>query len=434
MKDTKYFTLYEHFRSLILDGSLSEDSKLPSIRECAASFEKSRTTVETAYDMLAADGYIISKPQSGFYVCAVNKANRIEPEKEEKVSYRFDLSTPSADKTAFNFTLWRKYVKGALRFDERLLSYGEVQGESDLRQAICDYVKKERGVFCSAEQIVVAAGTQSLIGILCAMLPEKKSVLFAGSNFIQGKAVFDAHGKDVSGMLDIEEALEKLQESKPDIIYTSPSHIDRWGSVMSSTQRRKLLSLAEKCGSLLIEDDYDSEFRYVSKPISPLRAMNNGENVLYIGTFSRLLLPSIRISFMVLPAALMSDYRKIAPLFNQTASKAEQLALCSFLRDGHLSSQIKKQRRHYAAKTAEMLSIASKKLSEGIRAEECAGSYLIRLIFSGDRSAAEICEKARGEGIKMQPVDDFGGARILLNVSGISTEDFAEVLEILQKL
>ena len=411
---------------------MPENSKLPSIRECAEAFEMSRTTVETAYEMLAADGYIISRPQSGFYVCRVDSGSAPEFKEAPKEDFRFDLVTPSADKSAFNFSLWRKYVKNALRFDERLLSYGEPQGECDLRQAICEYVKNERSVICAPEQVVVAAGTQSLIGILCALLPECRSVVFIGSYFAQGKAVFEDHKKKVCGTLSVEEGIEELEKGGFDMIYTSPSHIDRWGNVMTSEIRRRLLALAGESGSILIEDDYDNEFRYASKPISPLRAMNNGKNVIYIGSFSRLLLPSIRISFMILPPFLIGEYKRRGGLYNQTASKAEQLALCSFLRDGHLSAQIKKQRRYYLNKTHLMLQKAKEILPESIAAEECAGAYLIRLIFKTGEGSLEICERAGKRGVRLQPVDDSGGeARILVSVAGISVSQFEEVCRII---
>ena len=434
MKQTKYYQLYDHFRSLIVGGELSEGDKLPSIRACASSFETSRTTVEAAYDMLAAEGYVISKPQSGFIVCHVGDANNLSVEYEREENVRFDLVSPSADRSAFNFSLWRRYVKSALRQDERLLSYGEPQGEYDLRQAVCEFVRTQRGVICSPDQIVIAAGTQSLIAILCGVLKDAHDVAFVCSGFIQGEAVFEDHGRSVSEIPSYDDGLRFIEQKRPALVYVSPSHIDRWGSVMTSAERRRLLECAKASGSCIIEDDYDSEFRYASKYISPLRAMNGGENVIYIGTVSRLLIPSIRISFMVLPHELTLRYKERSALYNQTASKAEQIALCRYIRDGHLSAQIRKQRNRYLFKRNEMLKACESLLCSCVCAEECAGSYLIRLRFTCGKTAAELCALAAERGLRMQNVDDCGKeAHVMISIAGVNAEEFEQVCGIINE-
>lgn len=428
---TKYIQLYNYYKNLILSGVLKSNDKIPSIRKCAESFELSRTTVETAYDMLGAEGYIVSKAQSGFYVSdadfsSLNKDYGIDEQKTEGVAVKYDLVSSSGDKSSFNFALWRRYVKSALRQDERLLSYGEPQGEHDLREAISSFVAKERGVVCSASQVVVAAGTQNLIGILCAICPEFKRVTFVGSDFTQGKAVFEDYGKEIRSYPNVSDVTEDICDS---FIYTSPSHNDNWGSVMNSSDRIRLLKLALKNNSMIIEDDYDSEFRYYTRSVPSLQGMNAGKNVVYIGTFSKLLLPSIRISFMVIPPELISKYNERKHLYNQTASKSEQIALCQYIRDGHLQQQIKKQKKHYASKVRHVCERAKEILPREIGLTQCQSGYLIRATMETDKASEDISRYALKNGVLIKPAgNEKNKALFLLSVSGFNIDDTDDML------
>ena len=440
-KEPKYLKLYNYYKNLILSGILKDGEKMPSVRKCSVNFELSRTTVETAYEMLAAEGYIISKPQSGYYVCKVDKGH-IETlkkinthETDERKTVRFDLSTTAGDKASFNFSLWRRYVKSALRQDERLLSYGEPQGEADLREAICTYAQKERGVVCTPSQIVVAAGTQSLLGILCSITKEKKDVLFVGSKFEQAKAVFEDYGKNINAEIQISDKASEFESYSPSLIYTSPSHINSFGSVLKASKRKELLGFANRTNCLIIEDDYDSEFRYDKKPMPSLQGMNGGHNVIYIGTFSKLLLPSIRISFMVLPMSLIQAYLKRKDLYNQTASKAEQIALCQYIRDGHLAAQIRKQRKLYAAKSIYICKRANEVLKSNIVFKECMASYLIEIQIKTSKTANELCDNALQKGLKLKPIGEKNGlASVLISIAGFNQDDTDELLAIIAEL
>lgn len=434
--DKKYILLYEHFKTLIMQGRLRPDDKLPSVRACSQSFALSRTTVETAYSLLAAEGYVIAKSQSGYYVSSVDFSLLASPEahestgNEKKAEIRYDLVSSSQDKDSFNFALWRRYIKSALRQDKRLLSYGEAQGEYDLREAICTYINKQRGVICSPKQIVIAAGTQSLIAILCAITKKTDEVVFLGPEFAQGKAVFDDYGKKIKNL-----DYGKINEiEKGSVIYTSPSHIDVWGSVLKMDSRAKLLGYAKENGCLIIEDDYDSEFRYFQRSVPSLQSLDSEGRVVYIGTFSKLLLPSIRISFMVLPADLADEYAKRGRYYNQTASKTEQIALCQYLRDGHLSYQIRKQQKQYISKSKMMCEKAKKLFSDKIVFERCEASYLVKVKVKTDSSPEELASRALENGIKIKPVGkDSEYSPLLISVAGFETENCDDMLQTLKR-
>ena len=259
----RYMRVYRYYRSLIQEGKLEAGTKLPSIRTCSIQLNLSRTTVETAYLMLAAEGYIISKPQSGYYVTDFGTRKREERSQqtgERKKELLFDFSSSRVDRESFRFEVWRRYVKSALRQDERLLSYGEPQGEEELREELSRYLRRHRNVICTPDQIVVGAGVQSLLHILCPMVQERGQVFMNNESFHQGRTVFEDHGFFISG---IESG--KTELPKNSIFYLTPSQITSWGEVMGIGERMNLMKMAAEKNLLLIEDDYNSEFGYYSR-------------------------------------------------------------------------------------------------------------------------------------------------------------------------
>lgn len=376
---SKYNELYNYIKKEITDGQLSYGAKLPSIRKASALFSVSRTTVQNAYFALSADGYIISEPQSGYYVCRKLQKPERREESDKKRSVRLSFASAAADRESFDFNLWRRYIKSALRQDERLLSYSEPQGELELREALSQYILESRNVAAGADRIVIGAGVQSLLSVLCSLIEEKKTVSFPDRSFIQGASLFADYGFEVH-----------YRDKNAEIIYVSPSHMTRWGDVMPNKRRAELVRHSAQTGSLVIEDDYESDFLYNSRPTPSLHALAGGSGVVYLGSFSRLLLPSIRISFMVLTEELARKYRENIEKFSQTASKTEQLALCSFIRDGHLKAQIRKTRRFYTAKAKQFLLLLQKAFPEAeAEISENALQVIMKLPFDKKESVFE---------------------------------------------
>lgn len=420
-----YMQIYTYYKALITSGKLPPNRKLPSIRRCAESLSVSRTTAEAAYFQLCADGYIVSKPQSGYYVTDLYfrpPAKKPSAPAEQTPFVRYDFSSLSADPESFDFGLWKRYLKSALRQDARMLSYGEVQGEYDLRAAVAQYITEKRNVICTAENIVIGAGVQSLLHILCAILKEQHTIAFRDREFAQGMAIFRDHGFGIT---------EK--ESKADVLYISPSHVNRHGDVMPTQARIALLKSAAEHGTLLIEDDYDNEFAYFGRPAPALQGLDGGQHVIYLGTFSRLLLPSIRLSFMVLPDGFLRRYREIAALYNQTASKAEQIALCQFIRDGHLASQIRKVRRLYEQKTADLE--AAVRSIFGAQAKRISKTgFTVRANIQTPLSAAALIRLAAQKGIAVRAADAENGCLLFLSCSGVRSTEFQRALHILREI
>lgn len=425
-KEHLYLEVYHYYKELILDEKLLPGAKMPSLRKCSLELKLSRTTIENAYLQLAADGYIIAKAQSGYYVTDIagRKQPDKSPDKESAPACRFDFASSGVDRESFRFDLWQRYIKSALRQDDRLLSYGEPQGETDFRQALADYIRERRNILCSPEDIVVGAGIQSLLHILCPLLKEKRTVSFPTPSFLQGSTIFSDYGFEVC-----------YRNKDSDIIYVSPAHMTKWGEIMPVSRRLELVRHAAARNSLIIEDDFENEFVYLQKPTPSLYSLSGGRNVVYLGTFSRLLLPSIRISFMVLPPELAASYRKKAAFYNQTASKAEQIALCQFIRDGHLAAQTRKLKRLYAAKLKSLLAAVKETFGDQAPIKIGAAGTSLALTLSVNATGEKLKEAAFAQGLRLQILRALAGeVTVILSCSSMPAEDFVPACRLLKTI
>ncbi len=430
-QSTRYLQVYDYYKELINTGRLVEGTKMPSIRRCAQQLGLSRTTIETAYLCLAADGYIISRPQSGYYVTGrgVHKTADHAAQNTRAVStqtIRYNFTSNNVDADSFDFNLWRRYIKSTLRQDGRMLTYGEPQGEYELREVLCKYVINKRNAVCRPENIVIGAGSQALMNILCPLIKERKNVCFHDTHFAQGMVIFEDYGF----------SLVKTKENA-DILYMTPSHMTSLGDVMNVEKRLAMLKECAEHDRLIIEDDYDNEFRYFSKPIPCLQGLAGGDNVVYLSTFSKMLLPSIRLSFMILPDALLPFYEKKKPLYNQTASKSEQLALCQFLRDGHLESQIRKLKRLYTNKAKSLSSCLEQEFKKNAVVSLGESVFLVHIKVKCGMTGVQLREKALQHGLSVFAFggkEETGYAHIALSCCEVPTAEFPNAVALLKEL
>ena len=395
----KYTQLYNTIKDMILSGELAVGEKIPSVRKACGIYNVSMTTVQNAYFDLCADGYIIAQDKSGYFVSDIAKAHTNENYKAEEKDTQYDLTGGTADEESFDFTLWQRYIKSALRQTDRLLSYSQPKGEYDLRCAIAQYIKEKRNVITSPDRIIIGAGVQPLLQILCSLLNNKSSVSFPDKSFIQGMGIFESYGFDVH-----------TRDKNADIIYVSPSHMTRWGDVMPIKRRLELVAYSQEHNSLVIEDDYENEFLYNVKPTPSLFALGKG-NIVYMSSFSAMLLPGIRISFMVLTKELAKVYDEKSYLFAQTASKTEQIALCNYIRDGHVKSQTRKIRRLYTAKTKAFADLLKNELPDA-KIEIGENTLQIILLSRFNKDLSEFEEM----GLKIF-IEKYEGGEIVLVIS-----------------
>lgn len=428
-----YLRVYNYYRDLIENGTLAPGMKVQSIRKCAKELEVSRTTAEAAYQLLAADGYILSKPQSGFFVTELGVSKRRTEGKKvinsKTIECKYDFGAANADQESFDFGLWRRYIKSALRQDERLLSYGEPQGELELREAVCQYIGEKRRIVCRPEQIVVGAGSQNLLQILCPLIHGDRTIYMKQDDFRQGYAVFQDFGYRFTDNVKEAEViwLRSAQEDEG-----KKSSFVR----MSVAERLQIAENVVEHDQLLIEDDYDGEFQFHQQPLPAIQGLAGGRNVVYIGTFSKLLLPSIRISFMVLPEKLLERYKEREHLYNQTASKMEQIALCQFIRDGHLARQLRKTRKIYREKAKNLRICIEREFGE--MAEIHHGDMVFQTILEIkiNEDAVLLQKKLLDYGIRVRALEQLSGEypRIILSSTGVPAEQFPKAIQEMKKV
>lgn len=416
----KYIEIYNYYKNLILTNQLKAGDKLPSVRTATQLLPVSKTTIQNAYFELQADGYVIASPKSGYYVTEQKStASTVIKEKKEENKILYDLKSGDADEESFDIKLWQRYIKSALRQEDRLLSYGDVQGEADLREVLSDYIRAKRNVSASPDRIVVGAGVQSLLYILCSLIKDRKTVSFPDKSFVQGMNQFADYGFEV-----------RTRDKDADIIYVSPSHMTSYGNVMPIKRRLELVEYSKERGSLVIEDDFDSDFLYQTKPIPSLYALSNAQNIIYMGSFSNVLIPGIRISFMVLTEELANEFRKNENKFSQTASKTEQIALCQYIRDGHINSQARKIRRLYTAKAKYFCEELKKALPNAkINLSENGLQVKAEVMFNNNYKAFE------QNGINANIVDCSNGKlKIVFVPSAIKNDDIPKAINIIKSI
>lgn len=433
-----YRQIYMSVRKAIENGNLKKGGRLPSLRILSRDLDVSKITVKSAYEQLCAEGYIINKPQSGFYVEAEFSAApklaspNINSELSAKKLYKYDFGSKKIDENIININEWKKYVRDALNQSLALTSYGEAQGEEILRNALQKYSLGVRSVRTNAENIIVGAGTQPLLHLLCSLLGKNKRAALADKSFIQSEYVFKSHGykvrylnSDKSG--SPEKALDKIN---PDILLINPNSSGTEFANMPVTRRLEIIKWAKKNDALIIEDDYNGELRYSTHPV-PCVQNYDAENTVYIGSFSKVLLPSVRIGYMALPNRLMKKYNKIKRVTNQTASKTEQIALARYINDGKIDAHLRKARRIYLEKSRLMLDAVEEHFGEKADIFFNETSLYVMLKFKKPQKTDIKDIEKKSVNVTRYDADEN---RLILSFSGISNEKINDGVKALSEL
>lgn len=360
MEKYKYQKVYDLIIKDIELGYLKQHNKIPSVRMMATNLQVSKTTVENAYSQLLAEGYIYAKEKKGYYVDVSLSQRKIVPIVEQPLEipkkYRYDFSGRSVDHESFNFDIWHKYIKQALHQKEELMRYGEPFGELCLKKALQTYSREYRGVRRPVQNFVISAGFQTLLAHICGLFEADKVIGIAKGGFRQAEEVFkNCHMKIKEIPVDIEGiSVRELKKVKIDILYVNSSSGGYHGHPIKQQRRNELLMYAKENHVYIIEDDHNGELKFNTKPMEAMTKYDDSYSI-YLGSFSKLLLPSIRISYMALPTNLLDKYQEQFCHFHQTASKLEQIALASYIEDGQLARHLKRLRKQYAAKGNELL-------------------------------------------------------------------------------
>ncbi len=434
-----YRQIYMSVRNSIENGSLKRGSKLPSIRRLSADLDVSKITITSAYDQLCSEGYIINKPQSGYYIEANFKNTPAYNENSREISatntkyFEYDFSGKSIDKKIINLNEWKKCVKEVINQDYLLTSYGNEQGEETLRNALQRYALGVRSVNTSPENIVVGAGTQPLLNIICSLIGTNKKVAVADSSYVQAEYIFRSYSYkidyfecDNSGA-----TISSLEHIKPDILLINPNFVTKSGASMPVNRRLEIIAWARENNALIIEDDYNGELRYSTHP-TPCMQNYDKENTVYLGSFSKILLPSVRISYMVLPEKLINKYKSIKSYTNQTASKSEQLALAKYINNGKIDIHLRKARRVYLEKSKTILNSINRNFFNDIEIIFNETSLYITVMLDKSLDMNSFIKKLNESSVNVMPTTNNN--MLNLSFSGIDEEKIDKGIEIISEI
>lgn len=373
-----YQQLYHYIKEEIKTGSIPYNCKLPSKRKLAVHLGISQNTIQAAYDQLIEEGYIQSFEKKGFYVNKLDhlQSLKVNPVLDNNVTtehspvIHYDFSYHGVDFAAFPFDTWRRLSKEVINeYDRDLLQLGDSSGYYRLRSVLTTYLHQSRGVNCTEEQIIISSGTEMLFQSLIQLFNhdyiygiedpgyERLNQLFRGNRAIFTSISIDENGLDP----------EEVEKHMPNVLCITPAHQFPSGQIMPINRRIRLLNWAnQEQNRYIIEDDYDSEFKYSGKPIPALQGIDENEKVIYMGSLSKSIAPTLRVSYMVLPPHLLIRYRKELSYQLCPVPIFEQKVLCRFIEDGYFERHLNKMRNIYKRKR-ELLVASLQKINPKIR-------------------------------------------------------------------
>ncbi len=446
-----YEQLYTHIKKEIAEGHFVKNEKLPSKRRLAALLQCSQNTVQAAYNQLADEGYLKVKAKSGYYIAELDGILSLDTvlpsladSEEHMASYVYDFSYQGVDFECFPFTIWRRFTRDVINNNDRdLMQTGHPQGFEKLRAGITRYLHHSRGVRCTPEQIIISSGTEFLLQLLVQLFDD--AAVYAIENpgyeklsmiFQSNRARITAVALDADGMQP-----DALDKSSASIACVTPSHQFPTGGIMPVARRIQLLNWAyELPGRYIVEDDYDSEFRYSGKPIPSLQSLDRQGRVIYIGAFSKSLSPALRISYMVLPETLVRRYREKLNFYICPVPTIEQKVLQLFIDEGHFERHLNRVRNLYRQKR-EALVAAIHEAMPGVDINGASAGLHFTLRVNNGMSEQDLIEAARLFQVKVYglsqyysvPPNNAGGSTLLLGFATLKISDIQDAVARLKK-
>lgn len=448
-----YEYIYHCIKEDILQGKLSPNEKLPSKRSFAKNHGISTITVQNAYDQLIGEGFLYTIAKKGYYVSELDRVeqdhshvqNQLNIKKPEMKEILFDFSSNATETDSFPFSIWARVMRETISLREKdLMKESFCGGVYELRLAIANHLSSYRGMLVDPDQIIVGAGTEYLYGLLVKLLGRDQIYCIENPGYSKLKKIYETnHAKCAYANMDEKGIMiEELEEADAQIAHISPNHHFPTGITMPISRRYELLAWANATAKrYIIEDDYDSEFRYNGKPIPTLQSIDTSGKVIYMNTFSKSLTSTIRISYMVLPEELVNDFYEKLSFYSCTVSNFEQYSLAAFIEKGYFEKHINRMRLYYGRKRTDILDCIRRVLSE----EEChiiennAGLHFL-LELNTEYSDQEIKKRLLEEGIQIRTVMEFDqrenvkdSHRFILNYSSMDTKQLETALVILKK-
>lgn len=408
-REPLYLQLYAYIKEEIRSGRAGSGERLPSKRSVSTSLNVSVNTVESAYEQLEAEGYIEAKSRSGFYVCPVEEMTAQPPDTPmqaapdpteavgEPCECRYSFDTANVDTHFFPYATWSRLSKNLMYQHREFLELGDSRGDLALRQTLCAFLRQTRGVHCTPDQILVGAGSEYLLGLLAMLLGDGRQYAMENPCYPKTYHILCSAGAKPA-LIPLDEngiSVRALAASGADVVHITPSHQFPMGVIMPVSRRTQLLNWAGD-HRYIIEDDYDSEYRYAGRPIPALQGMDRNGRVIYLTTFAKSISPSFRLSVLVLPEALAQRYRGKFRFYSSTVSRYEQHTLEQFIAGSHFERHLNKLRKLYKGRK-ECLERALRRIPGGEIIGANAGLHFVFRLPG--REEAELVELARRAGV-----------------------------------
>ncbi|MFC0274591.1 PLP-dependent aminotransferase family protein [Metabacillus herbersteinensis] len=401
---TKYMQIYEQIRQAILEKKLLAHAKLPAKRRLAEQLNISIITVQIAYEQLQSEGYSYSVERQGYFVSEIEdewyyaENATASLRKTEQPEHFINFKNGQVDAAVFPYKQWnRLYRKQLNKFNGCNAPW---QGEYSLRIEIARYLQQARGLACQPEQVYIFSGFQQQL-MNVSLFFNRRAIGIEEPGFIRARSVFEQLQLQCHAISVDEEGCCVPNETIK-LLYTTPAHQYPTGVIMSVARRIQLLQWSIKQDAYIIEDDYDSEFRYKGAPIATLSHLDSSERVLYFGTFSKTLLPSLRMSYLIMPTSLQSDFEEFNTYQKSTVSRIDQQVVAKFMAEGHYSAHIAKMRTLYRAKRCCLIESIIKHLGEEF--EVMGDAAGLHIIVQLPERLNESIELAKSRGVEIDAV------------------------------
>lgn len=452
-KTPMYEYLYQLIREDILSGRLKKDEKLPSKRTLAEHLSVSKITVENAYAQLLAEGYIYSREKKGYFAEDVGSFDtaRAEGEKRPAVaenkapqSLIADFTENHISERCFPYAVWAKTMRRVI-MDEPFVRPAPYAGLLSLREAISDYLYRFRGMSVSPRRILIGAGTEYLYHLIIQLLGRDLCYAVEEPGYRKVQRVFAANGVATTH-ITLDEggvSMEKLYESRAQVLHISPSHHFPTGIVTPAKRRMELLQwAAEGETRYILEDDYDCEFRFAGKPIPTLQSIDRQGRVIYMNTFSKSISPSMRVSYMILPHELMERFEEKLSFYACTVPVLEQSALAAFIAEGHFEKHLNRAKKYYRNLCAALRSaISASKLREKVKIIGSDAGLHFLLQVETELSDAALSKRLEEEGIRVRLLRDYFAAWdeaeesrcLVINYAAIDPERVGRIIEAMER-
>ncbi|TAH74885.1 MAG: PLP-dependent aminotransferase family protein [Anaerolineaceae bacterium] len=454
-----YMQIYEQIKNQIISKEIPGGSKLPSIRTLSTILNVSRNTIGTAYQQLTSEGYIESKPGSGFIALELEYMDFFKPERkytgqyntfkkdfkeEADLKYKYNFRDRSLSAHDFPLHIWRKLSNQFLSSarSEDFAKYNAKTGEANLQIELMKYLYKSRGVSCNPEQIIISPGMEYSLSILCQLLREDHNqIAFEEPGYMVARDIFTNNGLKVLPISLLNDGIniEELNSSSAKMVYVTPSHQFPMGYVMPIKKRLKLLEWAIKNNGIILEDDYDSEFRYNSRPIPSLQSIDSKGCVIYLGTFSKTMSPSLRMSYMVLPQALLERYEKLFYWYRITVPYIQQNILRNFMELGYWDRHLRKIHQSSMKKHYLLINTINEIMEDKVIIHGENGGLHILLEFNNGLKEKEIIERAKNNSILVSAASTFwmnknnySDNMIMLGFGGMPEHEIVEGIKALK--